>query len=124
MQKLIDNVLDLVAKIDRGDSLETPQLAIQRTTEFAENYEDSYIDLFVVAGLLASIAEELKSQSKDRAYTEAILEGFEEKFTWRGVDLTPVESHKQYDYPKDPKRERYLVLLIDIEEEMKPLKSE
>lgn len=121
--KIVDKLLDHIAKLEHADKLEQPKDTIQRTQKFLEDYNGSLLDLYVVADALETIGSELK-ECKEQAYSEATLQYGESKFEHRGVSITPRESYHRYDYPEDSYIEKVEQELDTVKEQLKPLKKE
>lgn len=122
--KPLDKILDHLALLEQGDKFEHPSNTKNRTKDLAEEWDESYIDLYVLADSLKQIGETLISETRDSAYAEASLKGHEEKFEHRGIHLTPFEGYAKYDYPNDDILDKYAKQLEVVEEKMEPFKKE
>lgn len=108
---------DLLAQVERTDSYETPKQTLEKVDEYLSDYKGSYIDLQIIADRASTIAGHILDQIKEDAYYEAQLSGHESKFDHKGNALTPVESHKKYNYPDDD-------YIQQVEEDMEPISKE
>ena len=120
-QQLIDDMQDVVARIESGDSFTTRKHTEQVVNEFLDGYEGSPLDLFVVADRFKRISDQLlTSELKENAYTQFTLMVGDSKDEYKGVTMTPVESHKRYDYGEDKYLERYAEDADEVKKQMEP----
>lgn len=124
-QNLIDQMLDLLARVETEDGFQSHKATMGNVKEFREGYNGSALDLFLVADRLKKIGEELlTSELKENAHEEFKLRHGDEKAEHKGVSLSPVESHFQYEYPQDKFLSKYEEEKQATEEKMKPFKEE
>lgn len=115
---------DLVAQIERTDRYETTAETMEKVDTYLQDYKGSYIDLQIIADRASSIAGHILDNIKEDAYYEAQIEGHESKFEYKGNALTPVESHKKYEYPQDDYIDQVSEDMEPVSKEVKALKKQ
>lgn len=124
-QDLVDQILDLVARIESDNGFQSHKDTMQNVAEFREDYNGSSLDLFIVADRLKKIGEELlTSELKENAHEEFKLRHGDEKAEHKGISISPVEGYYKYDYPQDKFLSKYEEEKDSIKEKMKPFKEE
>lgn len=114
MKNPITLINDIVAQIELSDRYQTTAETSENVDAYLARYKGSYIDMHIVADRLSTIASQIMDDVKERAYEEAMLEGYEAEFTYKGNALTPVESHKKYEFPDDE-------YIAKVQEDLKPI---
>lgn len=124
-QRLLDQVLDLVGKIETDDGFKPHKSSMEDVGKFRADYNGSSLDLFLVADRLKKIGEELLTDElKENAHEEFKLRHGDEKAEHKGNSMTPVESHFRYNYPEDKFLTKYEEEASEIKEQMKPYKDQ
>lgn len=117
---IFDRLLDQVAQIEQGESIEQPQATIDRAEQFAKEFDGSLLDLYIACESLVNLGETIQDEIKEDAYSEAELMGDDQRL---GVSFYTRESYKKYDYPDDEYINKVQSQIEKVQKNMEPLKE-